>query len=131
MPEAAVTDLRVHIVPKATVLTPNIPEARLLLANAGFGHMSLDSVADLEIMAKAVLTLGSEWVLVKGGHSPFRRDLAVAVTPAERQLVVDILVGHGYLGRIETQYQESKNTHGTGCSLACEHNPRQSEVGVV
>ena len=120
LPEEAVTELRIHLLPRATILTPNIPEARLLLTNAGFGHMAVDSVADLETIARAVLALGSRWVLVKGGHSPFRRDLAAATTPAERHLVVDVLAGPGYLGRIETLYQQSRHTHGTGCSLACE-----------
>jgi len=120
LPDEAVTDLRALLVPRATVLTPNIPEARLLLASAGFGHMAIESVADLEAMARAVLSLGPQWVLVKGGHSPFRRDLAASTTPGERHLVVDVLVGPDYLGRIETPYQESRHTHGTGCSLACK-----------
>ena len=120
LPEGAVTELRTLLLPRATVLTPNIPEARLLLANAGFGHMAIESVSDLEAVAKAVLSLGSTWVLLKGGHSPFRQDFAIATRPEERQVVVDVLAGNGYLGRIETPYQKSRHTHGTGCTLACE-----------
>jgi len=104
------------------MLTPNIPEARLLLADAGYGHVSVENVADLEIIARAVHALGPKWVLVKGGHCPFRKDGGLAKVPVEREVVVDVLFGgegEGQVFRIETPYHESRNTHGTGCSLAC------------
>jgi hydroxymethylpyrimidine/phosphomethylpyrimidine kinase len=44
----------------------------------------------------------------------------VAKTAVERALMVDILYGEGVVTKMETAYQNSKNTHGTGCSLACE-----------
>jgi hydroxymethylpyrimidine/phosphomethylpyrimidine kinase len=71
-------------------------------------------------LAKSVQALGPKYVLVKGGHLPFKKDGSVASTEAERELMIDILYGEGQVTRIESKYQKSKNTHGTGCSLACE-----------
>lgn len=125
LPPEALRELRARLLPRATVLTPNIPEARLLLADAGLGDVLPDKlgggVADLEAAGRALLSLGPEWVLVKGGHAPLRRrDYAAAGTDAERELVVDVLCGKDGCVRIETDFQTSRNTHGTGCSLACE-----------
>lgn len=124
LPSEAVRELRQRLLPRATVLTPNVPEARRLLADASPGgedQLRLESVADLEAVAERLLEMGPEWVLVKGGHVPFRRDGALARTPAEREVVVDVLAGRaGERLRIETAWAESRNTHGTGCSLACE-----------
>lgn len=127
LPPEALRELRGRLLPRATVLTPNIPEARLLLADAGLGGaLPSDAAmgwgaADLEAAGRALLSLGPEWVLVKGGHAPLRRaDYAAAGTDAEREVVVDVLCGKGGCVRIETDFQTSRNTHGTGCSLACE-----------
>ncbi|KAK0716472.1 Phosphomethylpyrimidine kinase-domain-containing protein [Apiosordaria backusii] len=99
LPNTSLSLLRRKLLPLATVLTPNLPEARLLLADAGFGHLPLEKVGDLEAIARAVGSLG----------------------PKEK--VVDVLWGRDEKGeevvtRIETPYWESRHTHGTGCSLA-------------
>jgi len=110
LPPDAIAALRTRLLPQTKVLTPNLPEARLLLANAGYGHMAVDSVADLESVAKVVLSLGPAWVLVKGGHVPFRKDYSAAKTPDERQLVVDVLMSSEQTIRVETRYYHSRNT---------------------
>jgi hydroxymethylpyrimidine/phosphomethylpyrimidine kinase len=115
LPEDAVRGLREHLLPMTTILTPNVPEATLLLSNAGKPVREPENVEDLIDVAKAVQSLGPKYVLVKGGHLPLKRDGTVSSTAAERELVVDILYGEGQVTRIETGYQESKNTHGTGC----------------
>lgn len=150
LPSSALRALRGRLFPLATVVTPNVPEARLLLKDAweergdgddghcgGGGEFSVESVEDLERMARALWLLGHgeaaskggpQWVLVKGGHTPFRRrDYRVANTDEEKQVVVDVLLGREEEGggdvtvvRIETAWMDSRNTHGTGCSLACE-----------
>lgn len=123
LPPAALRELQARLLPRATVLTPNIPEARLLLRDSGLpdllpGDGSI-SVADLEAAGQALLSLGPAWVLVKGGHAPLRRgDLSAATTDAEREVVVDVLCGKDGCVRMETGFQASRNTHGTGCSLA-------------
>lgn len=127
LPQDAIRHLTKHLLPHTTVLTPNIPEAALILAenSAGPGATPVRSVADLEAVGRAILAMGPEWVLVKGGHAPFGRDFCVAETEEERCVVVDVLVGRGgeEVVRVESPYQKSSSTHGTGCSLACEFLP--------
>ncbi|KAI8282327.1 putative hydroxymethylpyrimidine/phosphomethylpyrimidine kinase 2 [Colletotrichum sp. SAR11_57] len=118
LPRDAVAELLEGLLKVTTVLTPNIPEAKLLLQDAGFEGAEVASVADLEEMARKVKGLGPEWVLVKGGHAPFKADFTVAKTEEEKEVVVDVLYGEGGFVRIESPYQASKDTHGTGCSLA-------------
>lgn len=123
LPQAAVREFRELLLPHAAVLTPNVPEAKLLLSNAGKVVHDPQNVDDLIDLAKAVQSLGPKYVLVKGGHLPFKKDGTVASTNSEREVVIDILYGEGQVTRIQTKYQKSKNTHGTGCSLACEYTP--------
>ena len=119
LPKEAVRELLGGLLPRTTVLTPNIPEARMLVSEAGREAVEVRAVEDLVTLAKEAKALGPEWVLVKGGHSPFDKDYKV--TEGQKALVVDVLVGPGDLVvKVESPYQESKNTHGTGCSLACE-----------
>lgn len=120
LPDSATAELRELLLPMTTVLTPNVPEAKLLLASAGRPIPDLKSAEDLEELAKAVQSLGPKYVLVKGGHLPFTKDGAVAVRLEEKYLMIDVLYGEGTATRIVTGYQNSKNTHGTGCSLACK-----------
>ena len=122
LPGEAVRELREHLLPIATIVTPNVPEAMLLLSDCGISAADPKNVDDLISIAKSVQTLGSKYVLVKGGHLPFKRDGSVAATDAEKELMVDILYGEEHVTRIQTLYQASKNTHGTGCSLACKYS---------
>ena len=119
LPSDALHALRARLLPQTTILTPNLPEAQLLLRDAERGEFAVESIAGLEAMARAVHELGPRWVLVKGGHCPFRLDGVVAKTDEEKQIVVDVLVGADQTIQIQTPYQLSRNTHGTGCSLAC------------
>ncbi|CAM1510002.1 Fc.00g003370.m01.CDS01 [Cosmosporella sp. VM-42] len=119
LPHEAIRQLSQHLLPHTTVLTPNIPEAILILSENGQPAIEIRSVDDLETIAQRIHALGPKWVLVKGGHLPFKEDFTVAETESERKVVVDVLVGgEGQVVRVESPYQESKNTHGTGCSLA-------------
>ena len=117
--QESVQELRINLLPLTTILTPNLPEAQLLLSDAQIGTKDPQNVDDLIEIAKSVQTLGPKYVLVKGGHVPFKKDGSVAHTEEEKALIVDILFGEGKVTRIETSYRQTKNTHGTGCSLAC------------
>jgi hydroxymethylpyrimidine kinase/phosphomethylpyrimidine kinase len=120
LPTEAVRVLREQLLPHTTILTPNVPEALLLLSDAGLPAEGPQNVNDLITIAKAVQSLGPRFVLLKGGHLPLKKGGDVAKTAVERALMVDILYGEGVVTKMETAYQNSKNTHGTGCSLACE-----------
>ncbi|OAA41030.1 Phosphomethylpyrimidine kinase type-1 [Metarhizium rileyi] len=122
LPQEAVRGLSNHLFPLTTVLTPNIPEAVLILGengNPALAKRQICSVADIESVGRHIQALGPEWVLVKGGHLPFRSDMTVAETEDEKHVVVDILVGPGgKVFRVQSPYQATSSTHGTGCSLA-------------
>lgn len=120
LPQSAVLELCNHLLPITTILTPNVPEAKLLLSNAGQEVKDPVSVDDLVNIAKDIQALGPKYVLVKGGHVPFKRDGTVALVEAEKTLMVDVLYGNDSVLLIESAYQNSENTHGTGCSLACK-----------
>ncbi|KAF6520153.1 hypothetical protein HZS61_016570 [Fusarium oxysporum f. sp. conglutinans] len=119
LPNEAIQHLCKHLLPHTTVLTPNIPEAILILSQNGQEVPEVRSVQDLETVAQRIQALGPKWVLVKGGHRPMKEDLTVAETEEERIVVIDVLVGgDGEVVRVESPYQASSSTHGTGCSLA-------------
>lgn len=120
LPQDAIRELREHLLPIATILTPNVPEAKLILSDAGKSFDDPKNVEDMILLAKEVQSLGPKYVLVKGGHLPFKKDGTVATKDEEKEIMIDILYGENNVTRIETLYQKSKNTHGTGCSLACK-----------
>ncbi|KAL3474879.1 DNA polymerase family B-domain-containing protein [Aspergillus californicus] len=118
LPEAAIKGLRTKLLPLTTVLTPNIPEANLLLKDSG---LDVNEPADLQgliDLAKQVSSLGPKAVLLKGGHLPLTKDHKAARSPEEALRVVDVLYDGDEVTLFETDFLVSKNTHGTGCSLA-------------
>ncbi|UNI17253.1 trifunctional hydroxymethylpyrimidine kinase/phosphomethylpyrimidine kinase/thiaminase, variant 2 [Purpureocillium takamizusanense] len=131
LPHEAIRNLSQHLLPLTTVLTPNIPEAKLILSENGPGDKGvvsehsgkgedIRSVADIEAVGRRIQSLGPEWVLVKGGHLPFAAaDMTIADAGTPHKVVVDTLVGpDGFVMRVESPWQETTSTHGTGCSLA-------------
>jgi hydroxymethylpyrimidine/phosphomethylpyrimidine kinase len=92
--------LRVHLLPRATLLTPNIAEAATLL-----GTQPATSDAELLRQAEALLALGPEAVLIKGGHG----------TGSE---AVDLLVSAGRAPRRFCAPRSARTRRGTGCALA-------------
>lgn len=123
LPLIAVRNLRLRLLPLTTILTPNIPEARLLLQDEGGTHkegIEIRSIKDMIDLTQRVQSLGPDYVLTKGGHVPFTKELTVAASEAERETVVNVLCGKGETIVFRMHYQPSKNTHGTGCSLACK-----------
>lgn len=120
LPATAVSTLIESLLPLTTLLTPNLPEAELLLKTAGKLLRSPESVEDIIEIGKSIRELGPKYVLVKGGHLPMTRGRLVPKDEAERHIVLNVLVGDGEdVTIMETSYLKSRNTHGTGCSLAC------------
>ncbi|KAJ9609676.1 trifunctional hydroxymethylpyrimidine kinase/phosphomethylpyrimidine kinase/thiaminase [Cladophialophora chaetospira] len=118
LPGDAVRNLREKLLPLATLLTPNIPEATLLLRDADIQYKSPSNLDDLKNLAKMVHELGPQAVLLKGGHMPLTKEYTKAASTAEKSLTVDILYDGTEYTIIESSYLTAKNTHGTGCSLA-------------
>ncbi len=90
-----------RLLPRATVVTPNLPEAEVLV---GF---AIATEADMRRAGEALLRLGPKAVLVKGGH------LEDGGTD-----VVDLLVTADGVERFAHRRIASRSTHGTGCTLA-------------
>jgi hydroxymethylpyrimidine/phosphomethylpyrimidine kinase len=94
----AVAALRQEVMPLATVVTPNIPEAEALTG------LTITSVADLHRAAVALLDLGARAVIVKGGHL----DGPPIDVLATRETTLELTAA-----RIDTRH-----THGTGCTFS-------------
>lgn len=96
----AVNALRRLLIPRALVLTPNLPEAAALLE-----HAPARSEAEMEQQARALLDFGVRSVLIKGGHG-------------EGSESVDLLVDATSVTRFAEMRITTKNTHGSGCTLS-------------
>ena len=95
----AIERLKSEILPLATVVTPNIPEAELL---AGCEIQTID---DAKVAAKVIQEYGCQSVLVKGGHLLEEKS-------------TDVLYADGAFTLLEAERIETKNTHGTGCTYS-------------
>ncbi len=95
----ALAALKRFLLPLATVLTPNIPEAEVLIGRA------IPDLAAMHGAAETLLTLGAPAVLLKGGHR-------------EGDTVVDLLVTADDILTLERPRLPTRHTHGTGCTLA-------------
>src|SRR5271170_5173465 len=118
LPGDAVRLLRETLIPMTTILTPNILEAFLLLRDADVQFKSPDSLDGMKTLAKLVHDLGPKAVLLKGGHLPLTKSYVKAQDQEESSIIVDVLFDGNDFVTIESGYLKSKNTHGTGCSLA-------------
>jgi hydroxymethylpyrimidine/phosphomethylpyrimidine kinase len=95
----AVDSLRRQLLPRAAVITPNLPEAEAL------SGMTILTVADMRVAASVLLALGVPAVLLKGGHLP-GEDL------------VDILATADGIEAFPSARIPTRHTHGTGCTMA-------------
>jgi hydroxymethylpyrimidine/phosphomethylpyrimidine kinase len=96
----AVDALRNELLPRALVITPNLPEAAVLL--------DTDEATDAAAMhrqAQCLIALGAKAVLIKGGHAGGAES-------------TDLLVTATTSVRVSGQRIATRNTHGTGCTLS-------------
>lgn len=99
--EDAVNALRGELMPLAEIVTPNLHEAAALT-----GKPVARSEADMEAQGRDLFAFGPRAVLIKGGHG----------TGDE---AVDLLIGSGgAVTRLAAKRIDTKNTHGTGCTLS-------------
>lgn len=96
----AVAALRDVLLPKAMVITPNLPEAAKLLDVEPAGDE-----ATMRAQAESLLKLGPRAVFIKGGHG-------------KGQESVDLLVSEKGAVRLAAPRIATRNTHGTGCTLS-------------
>ena len=120
LPELAISTLIEKLLPLTTILTPNLPEAELLLKTAGEDTRSPENIDDIVAMAKRIQKLGPKYVLLKGGHLPLTKGRSVSRGEEDREIVLNVLVSQDEVMMMESEYLRSRNTHGTGCSLACK-----------
>ncbi len=103
---------REKLLPQALLVTPNLWEASIL---SGTPVEELDSPDAMVEVARAIRGFGSTWVLVKGGHLPGVDRHRPGVAPDD---VRDVLVGPGVTELLDASWIDTRNNHGTGCSLA-------------
>jgi len=101
---SAVQELRDSLLPMATMLTPNLPEAGVLL-----GTGPADTLKEMRRVAEKLRRLlndnGERWVFLKGGHLPGND-------------TIDVLHDGDRLIELPGRRIETRNTHGTGCTLS-------------
>ena len=95
----AVSALKEILLPRATLITPNLPEAGVLL------DRSLTTEEDMLQAVGGLRTLSPHAVLLKGGH-------------LEGERLLDLLVTPNAVQRFEGRRLSTAHTHGTGCTLA-------------
>ena len=97
--DEAVVALRAELLPRAHIVTPNIPEAEVL---AG---MAIRGIDDMREAGRRILRLGPRVVLVKGGH-------------LEGPQAIDVVCKIDGTDELSGERIASTSTHGTGCTLA-------------
>ena len=91
--------LKKLLLPFSNLVTPNIPEAEVLIGG------SISNKKDMIEAAKIILNMGSKNVLLKGGHH-------------KSKMICDILATKKGIKIFSKRKIKTKNTHGTGCTLS-------------
>jgi hydroxymethylpyrimidine/phosphomethylpyrimidine kinase len=97
--EEGVRTLCTELLPRALVVTPNIPEAEVL------GGRPIASADDAREAARRIHGMGPSAVIVKGGH-------------AAGDIIVDLVFDGERFSELRTARVSTRHTHGTGCTFA-------------
>ena len=97
--DKAIKLLKLKLIKKVTLITPNIPEAEIL------SNIKIKTEADMILAANKLLENGARNVLVKGGH-------------LDSKFVLDVLANKSGIKIFKNQRYKTVNTHGTGCTLS-------------
>ncbi|QDX93333.1 bifunctional hydroxymethylpyrimidine kinase/phosphomethylpyrimidine kinase [Brevibacillus laterosporus] len=97
--DEAVQALLTHLLPKAYVITPNLPEAEVLLGKR------IQTLIDMKEAAKYLYEYGVAHVVMKGGHMIDER-------------LTDVLFDGQHFYEIEHERIITRHTHGTGCTFS-------------
>ena len=95
LPEA-IAALKSHLIPLATIITPNLPEAEALVGSA----------PEMKVLGEQLLRLGSQAILLKGGHQEGADSNDLYMDQSGQEIW------------LSSPRINSKNTHGTGCTLS-------------
>jgi hydroxymethylpyrimidine/phosphomethylpyrimidine kinase len=98
--EEAIEAVRNYLVPLATVITPNVPEAEVII-----GEKGISSIADMEEAARKIHRMGAQHVVLKGGH-------------LDSEESTDVLFDGTKFTHLPVKRIQTKHTHGTGCTFA-------------
>jgi hydroxymethylpyrimidine/phosphomethylpyrimidine kinase len=98
--EDAVQTLIEKLLPLATVITPNLHEAAVLLNTS-----AAQNLAQMQSQGEKIIALGARAVLMKGGHT-------------DGENATDLLITAAGVETFSAPRLHTKNTHGTGCTLA-------------
>ncbi len=99
--EDAVDAVRKIIIPMASIVTPNLPEAEKLTG------MKITDIQGMTAAAYAIADMGCPAVLVKGGH-----------LPESENIITDVLLADDELYLLQDERIDTKANHGTGCTLS-------------
>jgi hydroxymethylpyrimidine/phosphomethylpyrimidine kinase len=97
--EDGIQMLRTELIPRCTVVTPNIPEAELLSGRR------IGSIEDARAAAHEIHQIGGSAVVITGGHGAGDE-------------IVDLLFDGDLFTELQTVRIDTPNTHGTGCTFA-------------
>lgn len=100
--DSAISALRSQLLPMAMVLTPNVPEAAVLLETD-----PVQSPDDMEEACRQLAELGPRVVVLKGGHLSGEHSIDMVYDRAD-----DLVV------RLQAPRIDTPNAHGTGCTLS-------------
>ena len=96
---SAIVYLKNKLMKNTFLITPNIPEAEIL------SNVKIYTVNDMIKAGKILITMGANNVLIKGGHLKSKR-------------MYDILINKKVIKIFKNKKYNTKNTHGTGCTLS-------------
>ena len=95
----AVKELKQDLIPLAMIVTPNLGEAEVL------SELRIQNIEDMKKAARKIYKLGAKNVLIKGGHLLSNK-------------AIDLLYNGENFREFKAERINTKNTHGTGCTLS-------------
>ena len=97
--DEAIAILKKKLIKKASLITPNIPEAEIL------SNTTIKTKEDIIFAANKLINLGAKNVLIKGGH-------------LQSKIMLDVFINKNKITIFKNNKFTTKNTHGTGCTLS-------------
>jgi hydroxymethylpyrimidine/phosphomethylpyrimidine kinase len=97
----AIQAIKDHLMPVADVVTPNLPETEVLMSQ------KIETIEDMQRAARSLAQYGGRSILIKGGHLNESKSTDLLYLAEEDRFVM-----------LEAERIETRNNHGTGCTLS-------------